>query len=103
MNPLEAKIEKLERALAYQGAEIAKLKGTQTGRLPALPHVARAEVPQFLGMPRGMGRHGVVGPGGSAGVRKLATGAPAVDLPIDSGVVRRTNSLEVIASSGKQG
>jgi hypothetical protein len=55
-SPLEAKIEAFERAVAYQGAELAKLRGPQTARLPALPHTPRAEVPQFLGMPRGMGR-----------------------------------------------
>jgi hypothetical protein len=56
MSPLEAKVERLERALAYQGAELSKLKGTQHGQLPSLPHVPRAKVPQFLGMPSGMGR-----------------------------------------------
>jgi hypothetical protein len=105
MTPLEARIEKIERALAYQGAEIAKLNGTQHGRLPALPHVARAEVPQFLGMPAGVGRHGVVGlGGGSGGVRKLAAGtAPAADTPFESGVTRRQHPLDVIGSSGRRG
>jgi hypothetical protein len=95
--------ERVERALAYQGAEIAKLKGERTGRLPALPHVARAEVPQFLGMPRGMGRPGVVGtPGGGGGVRKLAAGSPAPDAPIESGFTRKQHPLDVIAGSGKR-
>jgi hypothetical protein len=104
MSPMEAKIEKLERALAYQGAEIAKLKGTQTGRLPALPHVPRAEVPQFQGMPGGVGRHGVTGaPGGSGGVRKIAAGAPSPETAFESGVTRRQHPLGVIGSSGRRG
>jgi hypothetical protein len=104
MSPLEAKIEKLERALAYQGAETAKLKGVQHGQLPALPHVSRSQVPQFLGMPRGMGHHGVVGPAGSGGgARKLASGSPASDAPIESGVMRRQHPLDVIGSSGRRG
>lgn len=95
--------EKIERALAYQGAEIAKLKGTQTGRLPALPHVPRAEVPQFLGMPAGMGRHGVVGApgGGSGGARKIGAGAPAPETAFESGITRRQHPLNVIGGGGK--
>jgi hypothetical protein len=103
MNPLEAKVERLERALAYQGAEIAKLKGVQHGQLPALPHLSRAEVPQFLGMPSGLGRHGVAGPAGSGGgVRKIAGGTPAADAPIESGVTRREHPLNVIGGSGRR-
>jgi hypothetical protein len=93
-SPLEARVEALERALAYQGA----------GRLPALPHVPRAEVPQFLGMPGGMGRHAVVGaPGGSGGVRKLGTSAavPASDTSDQSGFTRREHPLNVIGGGGK--
>jgi hypothetical protein len=103
-SPLEAKVEALERALAYQGAEIAKLKGVQHGQLPAPPHVARAEVPQFLGMPGGMGRHAVVGaPGDSGGVRKLGTSAavPASDTSDQSGFTRREHPLNVIGGGGK--
>jgi hypothetical protein len=99
-SPLEARIEKLERALAYQGTEIAKLKGTHTGQLPALPHVSRSEVAQFLGMPSGMGRHAVAGPGG--GVRKLGSGAPASDAPIESAFTRRQHPLDVIGGSGRR-
>jgi hypothetical protein len=99
-SPLEARVEKLERALAYQGAEIAKLKGVHHGQLPALPHVSRSQVPQFLGMPSGMGRHGVAGPGG--GVRKLGSGAPASDAPIESGFTRRQHPLDVIGGSGRR-
>jgi hypothetical protein len=105
MSPLEARMEKLERALAYQGAEIAKLKGVQHGQLPALPHTPRAEVPQFLGMPRGMGRHGVLGPADAGGVRKIAAGTPtsAPDTPVESGFTRRQHPLDVIGSSGRRG
>jgi hypothetical protein len=102
-SPLEAKIEKLERALAYQGAEIAKLKGVHHGQLPALPHVSRSEVPQFLGMPGGMGRHGVAGPAGSGGgVRKIASAGPASDAPIESGFTRRQHPLDVIGGGGRR-
>ena len=54
LSPLEAKVERLERALAYQGAELSKLRGVQSGFLPGLPHVARAVAPQMLGLPGGM-------------------------------------------------
>jgi hypothetical protein len=104
-SPLEARIEKLERALAYQGAELAKLKGTQTGQLPALPHVSRSEVPQFLGMPSGMGRHGIVGaPGGNGGARKLGTGAavPVSDSSVQSGFASKQHPLEVIGGRGRR-
>jgi hypothetical protein len=90
MSPLEAKVERLERALAYQGSEIAKLKGVQHGQLPALPHVSRSEVPQFLGMPSGMGRHGAMGPAGSGGgVRKLGTSSPSAPDTAGDGFTRR--------------
>jgi hypothetical protein len=104
-SPLEARVEALERGLAYQGAENAKLKGVQTGRLPALPHVARSEVPPFLGMPGGMGRHAVVGaPVGGGGVRKLGTSAavPASDTSDQSGFTRREHPLNIIGGGGKR-
>jgi hypothetical protein len=98
MSPLEAKVEKLERANAYLAAEVAKLKGVQHGQLPALPHVSRSEVPQFLGMPSGMGRHGVTGPAGSGGgVRKLGTnGSPSAPDTAGAGFTRRQHPLNVI-------
>jgi hypothetical protein len=37
MGPLEARMEKLERALAYQDAEIAKQKGVQQGNYRRCP------------------------------------------------------------------
>jgi hypothetical protein len=97
--------EKIERALAYQGAEIAKLKGVQHGQLPALPHVSRSEVPQFLGMPSGMGRHGIVGaPGGNGGARKLGTGAavPVSDSSVQSVSASKQHPLEVIGGGGRR-
>jgi hypothetical protein len=97
--------EKIERALAYQGAEIAKLKAAQLGRLPALPHVARSEVPQLLGMPRGLGRLADVStPVASGGARRLGTGAAvsSSDAPAQSGFTRRQHPLDVIGSSGRQ-
>jgi hypothetical protein len=103
-SPLEAKVEALERAVAYQGAEIAKLRGTPTARLAPLPHTPREEVPQFQGMPRGMGRHGVAGPSGSGGVRKLGTsGISTADAPAEAGFTRRQHPLDVIGSSGRRG
>jgi hypothetical protein len=103
-SPLEARIEKLERALAYQGAEIAKLKGVHHGQLPALPHVSRSQVPQFLGMPSGMGRHGVAGPAGSgSGVRKLGTGnSGSAPDTAGTGFARKPHPLNVIGGGGKR-
>jgi hypothetical protein len=103
MSPLEAKVEKLERANAYLAAEVAKLKGVQYGQLPALPHVSRSEVPQFLGMPSGMGRHGVTGPAGSGGgVRKLGTSSPSAPDTTGDGFTRRLHPLAVIGGSGSR-
>jgi hypothetical protein len=102
MSPLEARMEKLERALAYQGAELAKLRGPQTARLPALPYTPRAEVPQFLGMPSGMGRHAVVGaPGAGGGVRKIGSGALASAPDTGAGFTRRQHPLDVIGGGNR--
>jgi hypothetical protein len=96
MGSLEARIEKLERALAYQGAEIAKLKGVHNGQLPALPHVSRSQVPQFLGMPGGMGRP-PVGQAAGSGVRKLGTnGSVSEPDTAGAGFTRRIHPLNVI-------
>jgi hypothetical protein len=96
-------MEMLKRAVYHLAARVAKLEGERSGRLPGLPHVARSEVPQYLGMGAGMGRHGVANPAGvSGGVRKLASGSPVPDAPIESGVTRRQNALEVIGSSGRR-
>ena len=96
MSPLEAKVEMLERALAYQGAELAKLKGVQSGHLPRLPHVPRADTPQMLGLPKGMGRH-PVGQTAGSGVRKIATNAPSSEPDaMGAGFTRRIHPLNVI-------
>jgi hypothetical protein len=96
-------MEMLKRAVYHLAARITKLEGEQSGRLPGLPHVARSEVPQFLGMPSGMGRHGITGPAGSSGgARKLASGGPAADAPIESGVTRRQHPLDVIGGGGRR-
>jgi hypothetical protein len=101
-SPLEAKVEALERALAYQGAELAKLRGPQSGRLPALPHVARADVPQFLGMPGGMGRH-AVGQTADSGVRKIGNnGSASAPDTAGDGFTRRIHPLNVIGGGGRR-
>jgi hypothetical protein len=107
MSPLEAKVERLERAVAYLAAEITKLKGAP-GRLPALPHVARANIPQILGQPGGMGRPAAMGPGGGGDVRRLARGADAsasasAPSTVEQGFTRRQHPLDVIGSSGRRG
>ena len=109
MTPLEARVEGLERATAYLAAEITKLKGSQTGRLPSLPHVARANVPQLLGQPGGMGRPAASASGGAGGdVRRLARGADAggsasASSTVEQGFTRRQHPLDVIGSSGRRG
>ena len=101
MSPLEAKIEKLERALAYQGAELAKLRGAQSGSLPALPHVARADTPQMLGLPKGMGRH-PVGQTVGSGVRKIGSnGSVSEPDAMGAGFTRKIHPLEVIGRGGQ--
>jgi hypothetical protein len=101
MSPLEAKIERLERALAYQGAELAKLKGVQSGSLPGLPHVARADTPQMLGLPKGMGRH-PVGQTAGSGVRKLGSGSVSEPDAMGAGFTWRIQPLEVIGGGGRR-
>jgi hypothetical protein len=102
MSPLEAKVEKLERALAYQGAELAKLRGVQSGSLPGLPHVARAVAPQMLGLPKGMGRH-PVGQTAGSGVRKLGTNdSTSAPDAMGAGFTRRIHPLNVIGGGGRR-
>ena len=101
MSPLEAKVEALERANQYLAAEVTKLKGALR---PTTPQFARSEVPQFLGMPRGMGRHAVTGPaGGNGGVRKLGTGnSVASPDAMAAGFTRRIHPLNVIGGGGRR-
>ena len=100
-SPLEAKVEALERANQYLAAEVTKLKGALR---PTTPQFARSEVPQFLGMPRGMGRHAVTGPaGGNGGVRKLGTGnSVASPDAMAAGFTRRIHPLNVIGGGGRR-
>jgi hypothetical protein len=96
MSPLEAKVEKLERALAYQGAELAKLRGVQSGSLPGLPHSAPARPPQMLGLPGGMGRPPVAQLAGS-GVRKLGNAVSGSEPDaMSAGFTRKIHPLDVI-------
>jgi hypothetical protein len=100
-SPLEAKVEALERANQYLAAEVTKLKGALR---PTTPQFARSEVPQFLGMPRGMGRHGVTGPAGSnGGARKIGTGASVASPDaMAAGFTRRIHPLNVIGGGGRR-
>ena len=103
MSPLEAKVEGLERANASLAARIARLEGA---RRPPLPHVARADVPQFLGQPGGMRRPAATDPGGGGDERRLARGADApVSAPStieQQGFTRSNIPLDVIGSSGRR-
>jgi hypothetical protein len=102
MSPLEAEIEALKRAVAYQGAELAKLRGVQSGSLPALPHVARAVAPQMLGLPGGMGRPPVSQTAGS-GVRKIGTnGSASGSDGAGAGFTSKIHPLEVIGGGGRR-
>jgi hypothetical protein len=94
-------MEALERANAYLAAELAKLKGTPS-RMPVLPHTPRAEVPQFLGMPAGLGRHGVTGPAGANGGVRLVSRVVGVEAPAaeQTGFTRRPHPLNVITGPG---
>lgn len=105
MSPLEARIEKLERANAYLAAEVNKLKGVQHGHLPALPHVARTDIPQMLGQPGGMGRPAARAAGGGD-ARLLQRGADAgssasAPATTEPGFTRKQHPLEVIGSAGR--
>jgi hypothetical protein len=102
MSPLEAEVEALKHAVAYQGAELAKLRGVQSGSLPGLPHVARADTPQMLGLPGGMGRH-PVGQTGGSGVRKIGSnGSVSEPDAMGAGFTRRIHPLDVIGGSGRR-
>jgi hypothetical protein len=53
-------------------------------------HTPRSEVPHFLGLPGGMGRHAAPGPSGGSGVRKLGKNdVPTPDAPTEHGFTRR--------------
>ncbi len=96
MSPLEAKVEALERALAYQGAELAKLRGAQQ---PPASQGTPARAPQMLGLPGGMGRP-PVGQTGGSGVRKIGTGASVSESETAGpGFTRRIHPLNVIGGS----
>jgi hypothetical protein len=92
--------EKIERILAYQGAEIAKLKGVQPGGQPAPSHVARADRPQFLvpGPRAGAGA-------ASGGVRRVqaADGEVPASTPAAAqpSFTRKARPLDVLGSSGR--
>jgi hypothetical protein len=99
-SPLEAKVESLERALAYQGAELAKLKSAL--RPPSAPHVAPARAPQMLGLPGGMGRP-PVGQTAGSGVRKIGSNGSASEPdPAGAGFTRRQHPLEVLGGGGRR-
>jgi hypothetical protein len=98
-SPLETKVEALERALAYQGAELAKLRGVQQ---PPLSHRAPARAPQMLGLPGGMGRP-AVGQTAGSGVRKIGSnGSVSEPDAMGAGFTRRIHSLNVIGGSGRR-
>jgi hypothetical protein len=99
MSPLEAEVEGLKRALAYQGAELAKLRGLQQ---PPLSQGTPARAPQMLGLPGGMGRH-AVGQTAGSGVRKIGSnGSASAPDAMGAGFTRRVHPLDVIGSSGRR-
>jgi hypothetical protein len=83
-----------------QGAELAKLRGVQSGSLPALPHVAPARAPQMLGLPGGLGRP-AVGQTAGSGVRKIGSNGSEPDA-MGAGYTRRIHPLEVIGGGGRR-
>jgi hypothetical protein len=94
-------VEALKRAVYHLAARVTKLEGERSGRPLGLPHVSRTDVPQFLGMPSGLGRHGVTGPVGSGGgARKLGVGdsASAPDA-MGAGNTHWPHPLDVIGPS----
>jgi hypothetical protein len=100
MSPLEAEVEGLKRALAYQGAELAKLRGAQQ---PLPSHGAPARAPQMLGLPGGMGRP-PVGQTAGSGVRKIGSnGSASAPDAMGAGFTRRIHPLDVIGGSGRRG
>jgi hypothetical protein len=48
MSPLEAKVQALERALAYHASELAKLRGAESEDLQAEAQATRSKAPQML-------------------------------------------------------
>jgi hypothetical protein len=103
---VQAELDEAQNKLPEQNlaARVTRLEGERSGRPPGLPHVSRTDVPQFLGMPRGLGRHGVTGPVGSGGgVRKLGVGdsASAPDA-MGAGYTRKERPLDAITGSGRR-
>lgn len=97
-SPLEAKVEALERALAYQGAELARLRGAQQSPTSQGTPV---RAPQMLGLRGGMG-HNPVGQIAGSGVRKIGTNAsPSAPDTAGDGFTRRIHPLNVIGGSGR--
>jgi hypothetical protein len=100
MSPIEAKVERLERALAYQGAELAKLRGAQQ---PPASQGTPTRPPQMLGLPGGMGRH-PVGQTAGSGVRKIGTnGSASAPDTAGAGFTLKTHPLNAIGGSGRRG
>jgi hypothetical protein len=100
MSPTDARIERLERALSSLAARVTRLDGERSGRLPGLPHVPRANIPQILGQPGGMGRPAALAAIGG-GVRRISSAPlPATDTPLASGWTPRYFPLNVIGGSG---
>jgi hypothetical protein len=75
-------------ARAYLASRVSKLEAALR---PPTPHVSRTDVPQYLGMPGGMGRH-PVGRTGGGGVPKLGTGDSASTADAAGGRLHQADS-----------
>jgi hypothetical protein len=74
------------------GGEDSQAKNRPAEYLPRTRggHTPRSEVPHFLGLPGGMGRHAAPGPSGGSGVRKLGTNdITTPNAPTEHGFTRR--------------